>query len=50
MMLLGLLSEANKDLAKEVDWGVCSDLLMDNNLKKYVIGAEEATALRRAGC
>ena len=28
MILLGLLSEPNKDLLKEVDWGVCSDLLM----------------------
>lgn len=28
IILLGLLSEPNKDLLKEVAWGFCSDLLM----------------------
>ena len=47
MILLGLLSGANKDLLKEVDCGVCSDLLIIGTFNKCVIWAEEVTALLR---
>ena len=45
MILLGLLSGANNDLLKELDGGVCSDLLIIATFNKCVIGAEEVTAL-----
>lgn len=49
MILLGLLSEPNKDLSKEVDCGVWCDLLMVTTFGECVIGAEEAAAFFRSG-
>jgi len=49
MILLGLLSEPNRDLLKEFDSGVCCDLLMVTTFKECVIGAEEATAVFMSG-
>ena len=50
MILLGLFSEPNRDLLKEVDCGVCLDLLMVTTFKECVVGAEEAAALFVSGC
>lgn len=44
MILLGLLSDPNKDLLKEVFWGACFELLMVATFREYVIGGERTAS------